>query len=167
MVAFPPCRLSKSEQSQSPLDPTPLRVSSHQCVSGYRGIYRHHRGGWHAKVKIGGRLRCVPGTRRPTARDAARALAAWYADRYGPRWAAVVAQRTRAPWHVWYSPRAGGWLVRVWEWGEPAEIVVLTRRGRLTRRLAVFPSERAAVAAVVPWLRHRWGLFARVAAWRG
>jgi hypothetical protein len=165
VVAFPQ---AQSRPSKSELcDPAPLWVGGHACESGYRGIYRHHRGGWHGKVKLGGRLRCVPGTRRPTPRDAARALAAWYAARYGPAWPDVVRQRTKTPWHTWYSPRRGGWLLRVWEWGQPVEVVELTRRGRPTARVRVFPTGSAAVAYARVWFRLRWGLFHRLAAWRG
>lgn len=181
---------------------TNVSNSSSDCIaalrcsaaSGYLGVCRASKGAsgewiWRAYVKVNGRkvdLRC-----RSTDRTVcARAVAAWYAARYGAGWAQLVKsnRRRRNPWKVWYSERRGGWLARVWIRGKPVELVPLTRgyspslaalrrhwrlpfrpgvlpRPRRNAEPLVFATKAAARAAIWPWVRRQYPLTWRDAVW--
>jgi hypothetical protein len=157
-------------------DPTaPLR--SRRCASGYRGVYRcHHRDHltgrhvWVARVKRGGTLRTLPGTRSTDPRQCAKAVAAWYAAEFGPDWPAALAARKVNPFSVRYSAKHRGHVAAVWVCGRREEVVVLRRRKRdrhvPTEELEAFGSAQAAREGVRRYLTLRYGLLAGVIAWR-
>ena len=90
----------------------PLRVPEHgdggrgrgcSPSSGYRNVYwvaKNHDGAdvWSARVKVGGTMRTVPGSRSTDPRRAAQKVAEWYAERFGADWGEVLRGRKRNPW---------------------------------------------------------------------
>jgi hypothetical protein len=81
--------------------------------SGFLNVYAS-RHVWVAKVKEGGRLQAIPGSRQPTPQQAAAFVVAWYQARFGEDWRYAIGCRKRNYWKVKYSPRFRGWTVTVW-----------------------------------------------------
>lgn len=122
-----------------------------------------------AKIKCGGVLRSLPGSRSALPEDSALHVLRWYLTTYGERWRDALAARKRKAWRVWHSARLGGWCARVWLYGEPCEVRECRRvrgRVRLGPRLAVFPSRQAAVRGLWRFVRDTLGLLSLVAVWR-
>jgi hypothetical protein len=90
----------------------------HTAASGFRNVYLSRNGHFVAKVKEGGRLYTVPGSRHPTPQQSACYVVAWYKARFGARWREAARVRKRLPWRVWRAP--GGWTLSVWSDGRPA-----------------------------------------------
>jgi hypothetical protein len=157
----------------------PLRVKPRPGVaaarSGYRNVYLARRDDcganvWVAKVKVGGKLRTLPDSRSTNVRETAICVARWYRERFGVNWARLARSnaRRRNPWKVWYSERYGGWLARVWIKGKPVELRRLTRCVSRRRKpdilprpwvrpvLLVFPTAKAAKAAIWPWVERQY-----------
>lgn len=155
--------------SKSELDS--LRVLRNE--SGYRNVYAHGRDlagntRWVAKVKRAGRLTTLPRSSSPTPAEAARRVAEWYADQFGPRWVEHLRSRKRNPWRAWYSPRRGGWVACVWLFGERVEVRRVTRCGRPDMRAShtVFASRDEAVVGCKRFARSLYGMFAPLVMFR-
>lgn len=158
----------------------PLR--NEQRPSGFRGVYRDNKdryGNYRylAKVKRGGVLRTLPGSSSIDPRVAALALATWYAAEFGPNWPLALAARKTRAHRVRYSRAHRGYVACVWVMGTREEVCILKRRGcgtgagrrfwfAPTGKLEVFGSVAEARAGVRRYLVLRYGLFARVVAWR-
>ena len=122
-----------------------------------------------AKVKAGGRLRCLPGSRSTLPEESAIAVVRWYERTFGPGWREALLARKRKAWRVWKCRRAGGWCARVWLWGVPVEVPawrVVRRRVVRSGRLAVWPTREAARAGLWRFVRDTLGLLSLVAVWR-
>ena len=104
-----------------------------------------------AKIKSGGKLRCLPGSRSYDPRETAGCVVRWYERTFGPGWREALLARKRTPWRLWFSRSRGGWCARAWLRGRPAE--VLTADGEL----ATFPSRADAAAALDAFVRERTG----------
>jgi hypothetical protein len=135
-------------------------VDALRCItaaSGFRNVYESGRF-FVAKVKYGGRLRTLRGSRSLHAHQAAAHVVRWYKDNFGNRWRAALANRKRRYWRVSRSRKYGGWIVTVWGNGK----AVTVDGGRLSRP-AVFSAKVKAVdfaLEVLPTLIGDW------AAWR-
>lgn len=150
----------------------PLRCRSE---SGFRNVYRAKVNAagvtvWVAKVKVGGVLKALPGSRHPQPHVCAGFVARWYADRYGPRWPDVLRARKVNPFLVRRSQRYGGFVAAVWVEGRREEVIVMKKlkrnRWEAGDDLAVFPSRAAALRGVWVYLARRYGLFGSVLLWR-
>ena len=122
-----------------------------------------------AKVKSGGKLRCLPGSRSTSPEESAAAVLRWYERTFGAAWAEALLARKRTPWRVWKNRRLGGWCARVWLWGVPVEVPawrVVRRRVVRSGRLAVWPTREAARAGLWRFVRDTLGLLSLVAVWR-
>ncbi|VTT99008.1 unnamed protein product [Gemmataceae bacterium] len=164
-------------ESATPIRTTapPPGVDHLRCWSsgtGYRNVYRHESnagGVWYvAKVKYGGRLRVLAGSRSRSPRATAAAVVAWYRRRYGDRWPDALRWRKFNARKVWYSRKRGGFLAAVWLWGDRCEVRRLTRGGdvRPGAPPVVFQTRAEAVAACRAFAADRWGLFGPAALWR-
>lgn len=168
-----------------PLDLSPL-VSSH-AASGFRGVSRTstRAEGWRARVfdtrdrakwRPAGHVPMYAATGDddavlnlgvfPTPHAAARALARWYFDRYGPRWGEAIRQMKGKPWRVRWSARLGGFVCEVWvggvqrglTYGEclPPRISRAIWAWLLKPQGFVWPTRAAGMAAIREFIRlHR------------
>ena len=137
-----------------------LRTS--RTVSGYLNVYAS-RHVWVAKVKEGGRLMAIPGSRQPMPHQAAAFVVAWYRARFGDSWKVALANRKRPYWQVKYSRRYGGWILRIWANGVATEARRAGADGRPTLQPHVFPLRSVAINYAkreLPQQRRTW------AAWR-
>lgn len=152
----------------------PLRA---RTPSGYRCVYFHKQNAYGVpvyvgRVKLNGVLMRVPGSRSTEPWRVALKVVDWYEQRFGPDWQRALRGRHLPTAAARYSPARCGWLARVWVEGRPMEVTVLKRRRwrgdvwRCTDQLAVFATERAALAGADVWARRRFGLFAEVVRWR-
>ena len=83
-----------------------------------------------AKVKAGGRLRCLPGSRSTLPEESALAVVRWYERTFGAGWREALLARKRKPWRVWRSRARGGWCAAVWLYGRRVEVRRLRGRRR-------------------------------------
>lgn len=156
-----------------------------QSASGFRNVYVAAKSEYGsivyvAKVKLGGRLLAVPGSRHPQPHVCAGFVLDWYREKFGANWKAVLKGRKRNPYRTWHSEKWGGWCAAVWLWGERVEVRQLRRGdwrrlqqgGKAARRVlarppAVFPGPAEARRAARAFARGVWGVFAPAALWRG
>lgn len=120
---------------------------------------------WHAKVKVNGRLVCVPGSRSYHPHVSAMAVADWYEERFGAWWDKYVHRTMQQPVRVWRSRSRGGWLACVWIVGQREEVRVIRRR-QVTAELRVFASREEAKDGAQAYLDYRCGLFKDFLAFR-
>lgn len=141
----------------------------------YRNVYVSRRDEYGnliyvGKVKSGGVLRVLPGSRSADPRECARKVLEWYRDHFGANWRGALACRKVNPYSVRRSPRWGGYVASVWVLGRREEVVELARlprdRWRPTARLAVFASAAEARAGLRRYLVRRYGLLAPFVLWR-
>lgn len=131
----------------------------HTAASGFRNVYVSGRY-YVAKVKEGGVLRTIPGSRSAQAHQCALHVVAWYKARFGRGWEWAIRRRKAPYWNATYDPELNGFVLSCWLSG--SETVVTGGDGNPR----VFDSETLARA----WLK--WRLFgkgrrrSRVAAWR-
>jgi hypothetical protein len=152
----------------------PLRCRT--AESGFRNVYRHRidpagNPVWVARVKLGGCLYNIPGSRSTQPHVTARFVARWYAETFGDNWRAVLATRKINPFQIRESKRFGGFIAAVWVIGNREEVVVMQRlkrnRWRPTEKIAVFETREDARRGIRRYLLLRYGLFASVVAWKG
>ena len=141
-------KLADLAHTPAPLQASPdvefLRCT--RALSGFRNVYASGPG-WVAKVKEGGRLYLVPGSRQPTPQQSAAFVVAYYRERYGEKWKSALANRKRAYWRIAHSERFAGWVVTVWVNGV-ARILQERAGGKVTARPLVFGDRAEAVAFV-------------------
>lgn len=140
--------LAKLADTPAPLQAEPdvefLRCS--RALSGFRNVYASGPG-WVAKVKEGGRLYLVPGSRQPTPQQSAAFVVAYYRERFGEAWRKALANRKRAYWRIGHSERLRGWIVTVWVNGT-ARTIQERSGGKVMARPLVFTEREEAVAFV-------------------
>lgn len=137
-----------------------LRTS--RTESGFLNVYAS-RNVWVAKVKEGGRLTAIPGSRQPHPHQSAAFVVAWYKARFGAAWQLAIRNRKRPYWQVRYSERYGGWILRIWANGIATEVREAGANGRPTDRPQTWPLRCEAVwyaKTMLPRQRKTW------AAWR-
>lgn len=141
-------------------DPAPLLRRGRR---GYLHTY-HDPTGKHTGKPWVGKIKLAAGVVRlgrfRGEREAAAAVAGWYAARFGADWPAWVGRLhpgrsvAGAAWLVKSDPARGGW--RLWVWDEGVKMEIFHRRPG-----SVYPT-RAAAAARFLRHRHRLGLLADV-----
>lgn len=137
-----------------------LRTS--RTESGFLNVYAS-RNVWVAKVKEGGRLTTIPGSRQPTPQQAAAYVVAWYKARFGDAWWVALTNRKRPYWKVEWWDKYGGYILTVWANGRAVTVREAGKNGRATDRPHVFPLRSVAVyyaKTELPKQRRTW------AAWR-
>jgi len=146
------------EEARPTLVPASLvdSLRSHTAASGFRNVYQAGSG-WLAKVKEGGRLYTIPGSRQPTPQQAAAFVVAYYRNRYGRRWRWALAARKRVYWRV--RRTEAGWVVDVWVRGVRRTWAEVPRG---TKPL-VHARRELAVRFAQRFMRSRWA----EAVWRG
>lgn len=138
-----------------PVPPSAIASREHLALlrtrtpSGFRGVYyaasdQYGVPRYVAKVRCGGVLRCLPGSRSIDARVTATVLLAYYEKTFGPTWRDALQARKRRAWRVWHSPRRRGWLARLFLRGRPVEVTDPADPDSL----AVFPTRDAALAGL-------------------
>lgn len=132
-------------------------LRSHATASGFRNVYAAGGNTYLAKVKEGGRLYAIPGSRQRTPHQSAAYVVTYYRLRYGERWKRALASRKRSYWQV-DAAKGGGWVVVVWIRGKRQ--VWLGARGTDP---FIFPKRKQAIGFARDYLR---SLDAR-AVWRG
>jgi hypothetical protein len=122
--------------------PSLLDISVLRCrsESGYRNVYyaRKSRDGlpvWVARVKRGGRLTSLPGSRSTDPRESARHVLRWYRQEFGEQWRRALVGRKRPAVLVRRHPdQRGRYYAVLWIEGKRHEVVSL-RRVPIPRRL--------------------------------
>jgi hypothetical protein len=146
-VAIPPHIRELLDRVGAMPEPTPEELRDVEALrchgsatakSTYRNVYESRNGSFVAKVKEGGRLFTVPGSRKPQASRTAVSVLRWYRARFGANWRAAVASRKRLYWSVRRDAALGGWVLGVWADG--AEVLV-----GLGTAARVFPRRSSAV----------------------
>lgn len=130
--------------------------------SGFLNVYAS-RHVWVAKVKEGGRLTAIPGSRQPTPQQSAAFVVAWYQARFGPAWRYALRNRKRPYWRVNYSAKYGGWILKVWANGLATEVREPSESGRATDRPLSFALRSSAVLYAkreLPKQRRNWAAWA-------
>lgn len=142
----------------------PLRCRS--SASGYRNVYfaKKDRNGvaiYVARVKRGGALMTLRGSRSPQPHKCAEHVARWYEREFGPDWAEVLAARKLTPWAL--VAAGGAWKACVWVEGAREWVTVTEKRPRnawkVTGRVALFPTRAAAREGIAVYLARAYGLF--------
>lgn len=174
-------------------------LRSPRSASGYRNVYcvgtdENGHAVYKARVKRGGVLQHVEGSRSGLPHVSALYVARWYEERFGPRWQDVLRWRKRAPYDV-RRVKSGGYAVTAHVEGKPQPVVrlewvarwkVVLRDGagrvvgvRVVRSprgrwqpvegnpVAVFPTRRAALEGMRLYLRRLYGIFAEAILYRG
>lgn len=151
----------------------PLRCA--RSRSGYRNVYYvgrdlDGRDVWKARVKRGGYLRDLPGSRSTSIAVPVEKVRQWYRETFGPNWMQALKVRKHNPHKVTWSEKYQAYRASVWVEGQREEVVRLRRKGRrwvLTDRLALFLTRDEARRGVRRYMELRFGIFAAVLQWRG
>jgi hypothetical protein len=114
--------------------------------SGYHGVYPHRRG-WIPKA-----FKIQVGPVQPTANEAAKLLARWWHEQFGPEWPKFFAMRKRQA-HQFICTPAGYWIIRIWMLGSMQ--VCCDRKGKTLK----FKTREAASKGFDDWKRDTFGLF--------
>ena len=149
-----------------------LRLST-RGETGFRNVYVCGKDSfgntrYHAKVKTGGTLRALPGSRSIHPTHSAMCVLAWYRAVYGDAWRDALCARKRIPWCVWRE-KSGYWHAAVWLWGGRVNVPpheVKKKRVVTGSGLAAFSTRRDAERGLWRYVRDTLGLLAGVAVWR-